>query len=65
LLVDIFIIHFDLTVVFTLGISSFIRLMERRKVLFPQPDGPIMEVMAFSGISTFISLGLENRHKRD
>lgn len=33
------------------GIKSFMRLMLRKKVDFPQPDGPINAVIAFFSIS--------------
>ena len=33
------------------GISSFMRLSERRNVDLPQPDGPISAVTRFSAIS--------------
>jgi hypothetical protein len=33
------------------GMVSFIRLMQRRKVDFPQPEGPIRAVTARSGTS--------------
>jgi hypothetical protein len=36
----------------TIGIVSFIRLRQRRKVDFPQPDGPMKEVTWFAGTST-------------
>mgnify|MGYP006211383929 CR=1 FL=1 len=38
-----------------LGISSFIRLIERRKVDFPQPEGPISAVTRCSGIGMEMS----------
>src|SRR4028119_2204357 len=40
----------------TPGIRSFIRLMERRKVLFPHPDGPISAVTFRSGMVSEMSL---------
>jgi hypothetical protein len=30
-----------------LGITSFIRFRQRMKVLFPQPDGPMIAVTVF------------------
>ena len=38
------------------GISSCIRLSERRKVDFPQPDEPISAVTRFGWIVMFTSL---------
>ncbi len=35
---------------------SFIRLMQRRKVDLPQPDGPMKAVTVLSAMSTFTSL---------
>ncbi len=35
-----------------LGIVSFMRLMQRRKVDLPQPDGPMKAVTAVLGMST-------------
>src|SRR3989475_11902141 len=35
------------------GISSFNRFTERRKVLLPQPEGPIRAVTARRGMGTF------------
>ena len=37
------------------GISSFRRLIERRNVDFPQPDGPISAVTARGGTARLIS----------
>ena len=34
------------------GMVSFIRLIERRKVDLPQPEGPISAVTDFSGMSS-------------
>ena len=34
-----------------IGMVSFIRLMQRRKVDLPQPDGPISAVTWFCGMS--------------
>ena len=34
-----------------IGMVSFIRLMQRRKVDLPQPDGPISAVTWFAGMS--------------
>ena len=34
------------------GIVSFMRLMQRRKVDLPQPDGPMKAVTARSGMSS-------------
>ena len=38
-------------VTFALGMVSFIRLMQRRNVDLPQPDGPMKAVTARSGMS--------------
>ena len=38
-----------------LGIVSFMRLMQRRNVDLPQPDGPMKAMTPLSGISTFTS----------
>ena len=37
-------------------IRSFIRLKERKSVLLPQPDGPIIAVILFRGMSMVMSL---------
>ena len=34
------------------SIRSFIRLIERRNVDFPHPEGPIIAVTCFAGISS-------------
>ena len=39
-----------------LSIVSFIRLMQRRKVDLPQPDGPMKAVTVLSAMSTDTSL---------
>ena len=36
-----------------LGMVSFIRLMQRRNVDLPQPDGPMKAITPLSGMSTF------------
>ena len=38
-----------------LGIVSFMRLMQRRNVDLPQPDGPMKAITARSGMSTITS----------
>ena len=38
-----------------LGMVSFMRLMQRRKVDLPQPDGPMKAITPLSGTSTFTS----------
>ena len=38
-----------------LGMVSFMRLMQRRKVDLPQPDGPMKAITPLSGMSTFTS----------
>ena len=38
-----------------LGTRSYMRLNTRSKVLLPQPDGPMMAVIRFSGISKVTS----------
>ena len=38
----------------TPSMTSFMRLSERRKVLLPQPEGPISAVTRFSGRRTVI-----------
>ena len=35
-----------------LGMVSFIRLMQRRKVDLPQPEGPMKAVTRFAGMSS-------------
>ena len=35
-----------------IGMVSFMRLMQRRKVDLPQPDGPMKAITARSGMST-------------
>ena len=50
--VDVLTVDFDPAVTRADGIVSFIRLMQRRKVDLPQPDGPMKAVTARSRIST-------------
>ena len=38
-----------------LGMVSFMRLMQRRNVDLPQPDGPMKAITPLSGMSTFTS----------
>ena len=38
-----------------LGMVSFMRLMQRRNVDLPQPDGPMKAITARSGMSTLTS----------
>ncbi len=48
-------IFFDLTLRDNIGNQSFIRLNARKKVDFPQPEGPIIDVIAFDLIERLIS----------